>query len=161
LYQHKRIVGSGRNEKVRTYIVCHLSLPGPVIDLLQVWPKNHAAELGEKLLGARSEIGDEVDLESAELASYYRVSGSPGSSDDVRKLLTPSAIVKLIDFHNSIDGGTNSYIEIVSSAVALMVSGQIDPKNVDAIDDMIARCRPVVDWLAGATAPVAGGQSQP
>ena len=146
LYQHKRIVGSGRDEQVTTYIVLHFSLGRPLIDLLQISPRSLAADLGEKLLGLHSGLGERVELESTELDQHYRISGLRGREDEVRRLLTPSAIVKLLDFQRALPGG-GARFEILGSSVAFLVEMKLSPKSPQLIEKLLELWRPIASWL--------------
>jgi hypothetical protein len=146
LYQHKRIIGSGRSEQVSTFIVLHFSLDRPLIDLLQIWPHSRSAELEEKLTGQRGEIGERVDLESTELMQCYRISGPREQEDEVAKLLTPSAIVKILDFHRSLPGA-NSYFEIQGMRVAFLVEKPLSPKRPELIEKLLELWEPLATWL--------------
>jgi hypothetical protein len=64
--------------------------------------------------------------------------------------------VKLIAFHNSLPGGAGSYLEVLGTTVAFAVAGTINPSYPGGIDDMLARCRPIVDWLADASGEATG-----
>jgi hypothetical protein len=152
LYRLERGEELATSRAIRNYIVLHLSFDRSVIDLLQIWPRSRAADLNEKVMGDRGEVGEEIDLESAELAQYYRVSGSPGAGDDVRRLLTPSAIVKLLDFHRGVLSGVDSYFEIQGSAAAFLVEEELDADNVDVIEELLMRWKPISDLLQASTA---------
>ena len=155
LYQHKRIVKSGDDEQATNYIVLHLSLARPLIDLLQISPRSHAAELGEKLFGAYGAIGERVELESTELDQHVRISGLRGREDEVRRLLTPSAIVKLLEFERALPAG-NARFEILGSNAAFLVEKALSPKQPQLIEELLELWRPLAGWLmeeAGASAP--------
>ena len=145
LYQHERIEGSGRDEQVTKYIALHFSLRRPLIDLLQISPRSHAAELGEKLFG-HSEIDERIELESTELDQHFRISGLRGREDEVRRLLTPSAIVKLLDFQRAFPSG-NARFEILGSNVAFLVKGTLSPKQPQLIEALLELWRPIASWL--------------
>lgn len=146
LYQHKRIEGSGDDEKESSYVVLHFSLARPPIDLLQISPRSHAAELGEKFFGHFSEIDQRIELESTELDEHFRVSGLRGREDEVRKLLTPSAIVKLIDFQRALPGG-GARFEILGSKVAFLVEMKLSPERPQLIEELLELWRPIAGWL--------------
>jgi hypothetical protein len=146
LYQHKRIVGSGRDEQVTTYVVLHFSLGRPLIDLLQISPRSHAAELGEKLFGHHGEIDERIELESTELDQHFRISGLRGREDEVRRLLTPSAIVRLLDFQRALPDG-NARFEILGSRVAFLVEKTLSPKRPQLIEELLELWRPIASWL--------------
>jgi hypothetical protein len=146
LYQHKRITGTGRDEQVTNYLVLHFSLGRPLIDLLQISPRNHAAELGEKLFGHHGEIDERIELESTELDQHFRVSGLRGREDEVRRLLTPSAIVKLLDFQRAFPDG-NARFEILGSNVAFLVEKTLSPKRPQLIEELLELWRPIASWL--------------
>ncbi len=153
IYRFKRVdeLATGTDES--NYIVLHLTLADPVIDLLQIWPRSRAADLKEKVLPSRREAGEEIDLESVELAQCYRVSGSPGRGDDVRRLLTPSAIEKLLGFHHGLLAGVDSYFEVQGAAAAFLVEELLDTDNVDVIEELLALWKPIADWLVESSAP--------
>jgi len=164
LYQHKRIVGSGRDEQVTTYVVLHFSLGRPLIDLLRISPRSHAAELGEKLFG-HSEIGEPIELESTELDQHFRVCGLRGQEDEVRRLLTPSAIVRLLDFRRALPDG-NARFEILGSNVAFLVEMTLSPKWPQLIEKLLELWRPIASWLMaeageGARLPASAREEQP
>jgi hypothetical protein len=146
LYQHKRIEKSGDDEQVTNYMVLHFSLSRPLIDLLQISPRSHAAELGEKLFGHHREIDERIELESTELDQHLRVSGLRGREDEVRRLLTPSAIVKLLDFQRAFPDG-NARFEILGSNVAFLVEKTLSPKRPQLIEELLELWRPIASWL--------------
>jgi hypothetical protein len=146
LYQHKRIVGSGDDEKETTYVVLHFSLERPPIDVLQISPRSHAAELGEKLFGRHGAIGERIEFESAELDQHFRISGLRGREAEVRKLLTPRAIVRLIDFQRELPDG-NARFEILGSNVAFLVEKTLSPEQPELIDQLLELWRPIAGWL--------------
>ena len=146
LYQHKRIVGSGDDENETDYVVLHFSLLRPPIDLLEISPRSHAAELGKKLFGHSSEIDQRIELESTELDQHFRVSGLRGREDEVRKLLTPSAIVKLIDFQRALPNG-NARFEILGANVAFLVEMKLSPGRPQLIEELLELWRPIAGWL--------------
>lgn len=154
LYQHKRIVGSGRSQQVNTYVVLHLSLARPLIDLLQISPRSRAADVGEKLFGHHADIGAQIELESIELIQDFGVSSLHGLEDEAVRLLTPSAMVKILDFHHALpDAGAR--FEIQGSRVAFLVEETLSPKRPQAIDRLLECWQPIAAWLideAGATA---------
>jgi hypothetical protein len=164
LYQHKRIVGHGDDEKETTYIVLHFLLGRPPIDLLRISPRKHAAELGEKLFG-QSEIGEPIELESTELDQYFRVCGLRGQEDEVRRLMTPSAIVRLLDFRRALPHG-NARFEILGSNVAFLVEMTLSPKRPQLIEELLELWRPIASWLMaeageGARLPASAREEQP
>ena len=145
LYQHKRIVGRGDDEQETDYVVLHFSLRRPLIDLLQISPCSHAAELGERLFG-HSEIDERIELESTELDQHFRISGLRGREDEVRRLLTPSAIVKMLDFQRACSNGSARF-EILGSNVAFLVKGTLSPKQPQLIEALLELWRPIASWL--------------
>ncbi len=164
LYQHKRIEGSGRDEQVTTYVVLHLSLGRPPIYLLQISPRNRATELGEKLFG-HHEIGERVELESTELDQHFRISGLRGGEDEVRRLLTPSAIVRLLDFQRALPDG-NARFEILGSNVAFLVEETLSPERPQLIEELLELWRPIASWLTeeadeGARPPAGASEELP
>jgi hypothetical protein len=147
LYQHTRIVGDGDDEQKKTaYVVLHFPLARPVLDLLQISPRSRAADLGEKLFGLHSGLGERVELESSELDQHYRISGLRGREDKVRMLLTPSAIVKLLEFQRALPGG-NARFEILGSNVAFLVEMKLSPKWPQLIEKLLELWRPIASWL--------------
>jgi hypothetical protein len=165
LYQHKRIVGSGDDEDETDYVVLHFSLPRPPVDLLQISPRSHAAELGGKFFGHFGEIGERIELESAELDQHFRISGLRGQEDELRRLLTPSAIVRLLDFQRALPDG-NARFEIVGTNVAFLVEKTLSPKRPQLIVELLELWRPIAVWLteeAGPEAqpPATVGESRP
>jgi pimeloyl-ACP methyl ester carboxylesterase len=165
LYQHKRIVGSGRDEQVTNYLVLHFSLGRPLIDLLQISPRSRAAELEAKLFGRLSGLGERIELESAELDQHFRISGLRGQEDELRRLLTPSAIVRLLDFQRALPDG-NARFEIVGTNVAFLVEKTLSPKRPQLIVELLELWRPIAVWLteeAGPEAqpPATVGESRP
>jgi hypothetical protein len=148
LYQHKRIVGSGDDEDETDYVVLHFSLPRPPVDLLQISPRSHAAELGGKFFGHFGEIGERIELESTELDQHFRVSGLRGREDEVRRLLTPSAIVKLIDFQRALPGG-NARFDVLGANVAFLVEMKLSPERPQLIEELLELWRPIAGWLMG------------
>jgi len=164
LYQHKRIEGSGDDEKVTNYLVLHFVLGRPLIDLLQVAPRSHTAELGEKLFG-HSAIDQRIELESTELDQHFRISGPRGQEDDVRRLLTPSAIVRLLDFQRAFPGG-NARFEILGSNAAFLVEATLSPKQPQLIEELLELWRPIASWLMeeaheGARLPADAREDRP
>jgi hypothetical protein len=145
LYQHKRIIGSGRSQQVYTYLVLHLLLARPVIDQLQIWPRSYSSDLG-RLFGHLGGSGEEVDLESTELMQYYHVSGLPGKADEVTRLLAPGAIVKLLNFHRGLSDA-NAYFEIQGTAAAFLVEKALSPKRPELIEELLELWKPLTDWL--------------
>jgi len=165
LYQHKRIVEGDRDEQETAYVVLHFSLGRPLIDLLQISPHSHAAELGEKLFGYHGEIGERIELESAELDQHFRVGGLRGREDEVRRLLTPSAIVRLLDFRRALPDG-NARFEILGSNVAFLVEKTLSPERPQLIEELLELWRPIASWLmkeAGEEArlPASAREEQP
>jgi hypothetical protein len=152
LYQHKRIVRSDNDEQVTNYLVLHFSLARPVIDLLQISPRSHAAELGAKLFGHLSAIDERIELESTELDQHFRISGLRGREDEVRRLLTPSAIVRLLEFQRALPDG-NARFEILGSNVAFLVEKTLSPKQPQLIDQLLGLWRPIAIWLMEQTGP--------
>ena len=146
LYQHKRIVKSDDNEQVTNYLVLHFLLERPLIDLLQISPRSHAAELGAKLFGHHSEIDERIELESTELDQHFRVSGLRGKEDEVRRLLKPSVIVRLLDFQRALPDG-NARFEILGSNVAFLVEKALSPKQPQLIEELLELWRPIAVWL--------------
>jgi hypothetical protein len=152
LYQHKRIVKSDNDEQVTNYLVLHFLLGRPLIDLLQISPRSHAAELGEKLFAHHSKIDERIELESTELDQHFRVSGLRGQEDEVRRLLTPSAIVKLLDFQRADPDGSARF-EILGSNVAFIVEKTLSPKQPQVIDRLLELWRPIAIWLMEQAGP--------
>ena len=146
LYQHKRIEGSGRDEQVSTYVVVHFSLARPLVELLQISPRSRAAELGEMLFGHHGELGEPIELESVELDQHFRIGGLRGREEEVRRLLTPSAIVKLLDFQRALPDG-NARFEIVGSRVAFLVERTLTPEQPQLIDELLGLWQPIARWL--------------
>ena len=155
LYQHRR-TDALTTRNVSETIVLHLALERPLIGLLQVWPREVVGK-SARLLGRINELaelkGEEIDFESAELARYYRVSGLPGRSDGVRRLLTPSAIVKLLEFRRGLPEHAASFeplsfFEIQGSAAAFFVLGKMTPAGTADIDVLLELWKPIADWLA-------------
>lgn len=146
LYQHKRIVKSGDDEQVSTYIVLHFALGRPLLELLQISPRSHAAELGEMLFGHHDAIGERIELESTELDQHFRISGLRGQEDEVRRLLTPSAIVRLLDFQRALPDG-NARFELLGSNAAFLVEKTLSPKRPQLIEELLELWRPIAGWL--------------
>lgn len=146
LYQHKQIEKSGDDEQVTKYLVLHFSLDRPLIDLLQISPRSHTAELGEKLFGHHGEIDERIELESTELDQHFRVSSLRGREDEVRRLLTPSAIVRLLEFQRALPDG-NARFELLGSNVAFVVEKTLSPKRPELIDELLELWRPIAVWL--------------
>ncbi|MGD0167794.1 MAG: hypothetical protein ABSC51_11010 [Gaiellaceae bacterium] len=149
LYQHKRIVGSGRDEQITNYLVLHFVLERPPLLVLQIHPRG-LIELGEKLLGQDEMVGTPLELESAELSQHFRISyvGKPGT--DIRSLFTPSAIVKFLDFIHALSGKRH-FFELEGMSAAFAIELTISPERPEEITTMIEFCRPIFDWLAGST----------
>jgi hypothetical protein len=165
LYQHKRIVKSDNDEQVTNYLVLHFSLGRPLIDLLQISPRSYATELGAKLLGHQSGIDERIELESTELDQHFRISGLRGQEDEVRSLLTPSAIVRLLDFQRALPHG-NARFEILGTNVAFLVEKTLSPKQPQLIDELLELWRPIAIWLTEQAGPEAqppgnAGESRP
>lgn len=146
LYQHKRIEKNGDDEHVTDYMVLHFSLARPLIDLLQISPRSHAAELGAILFGRLSAIDERIELESTELDEHFRVSGLRGREDEVRRLLTPSAIVRLLEFQRELPH-VSARFEILGSTVAFSVEKTLSPKQPQLIDQLLELWRPIAVWL--------------
>jgi hypothetical protein len=166
LYQHTRIVDSGDDDeqKKTAYLVLHFQLARPVLDLLLISPRSHAAELGEKLFGYHDGLGEPIELESTELEQYFRVCGLRGREDEVRKLLTPSAIVRLLDFRRALPDG-NARFEILGSNVAFLVEMTLSPKWPQLLEKLLELWQPIASWLmkeAGEEAqlPASAGEEQ-
>jgi hypothetical protein len=154
LYQHQRIEENGDDENVTKYVVLHFSLSRPLIDLLQISPRSHAAELGEKLLGHHGEIDKLIELGRLELDQHFRISGLRGGEDEVRRLLTPSAIVRLLDFQRAFPDGSARF-EILGVSVAFLVEKTLSPKRPQLLEELLEAWRPIASWLmeqAGAEA---------
>jgi len=165
LYQHKRIEKSGDDEQVTNYMVLHFSLSRPLIDLLQISPRSHTIELGEKLFGHLTGIDGRIELESTELDEHFRVSGLRGREDEVRRLLTPSAIVRLLEFQRGLPHG-NARFEILGSTVAFSVEKTLSPKQPQLIDQLLELWRPIAVWLMeegglGTQSPTDALEGQP
>jgi len=152
LYQHKRIVGSGKSEQVNNYLVLHFELDRILIPLLQIWPHRRVADLGEKLLGLHEMTGVPVELESTELMEKFRISGVAEGGDEIRSLLTPSAIVKFLDFSHALPG-VHAYFEIEATTVAFLAELKLSPERPRAIDELLERWKPIADWLIESSAP--------
>jgi hypothetical protein len=152
LYQHKRITKSDNDEQVTNFLVLHFSLRRPLIDLLQISPRSYAAVLGEKLFGHHGEIDERIELESTELDQHFRISGLRGREDEVRRLLTPSAIVRLLDFQRALPDG-NARFEILGSNVAFLVEKTLSPKQPQLIEELLELWRPIASWLMEQTSP--------
>jgi hypothetical protein len=150
LYQHKRIVESDGDEQTTDYLVLHFALDRPLIDLLQISPRSHAIELGEKLFGHRSEIDERIELESTELDQHFQVSGLRGREEEARRLLTPSAIVRLLEFQHALPDGKARF-EIFGSCVAFSVEKTLSPKHPQLIDKLLELWRPIAVWLMEET----------
>jgi len=146
LYQHKRITGSGDDEQTTPYVVLHFSLARPLIDLLQISPRGHVLELGEMLRGHHGAVGERIELESSELDQHFRISGLRGREDEVRRLLTPSAIVRLLDFQSALPDGKARF-EILGSNVAFLVEEMLSPERPELIEALLELWRPVASWL--------------
>ncbi len=146
LYQHKRIEKNGDDEQVTNYMVLHFSLPRPLIDLLQISPRSHTAELGEKLFGRLSAIDERIELESTELDEHFRISGLRGREDEVRRLLTPSAIVRLLEFQRELPH-VGARFEILGETAAFSVEKTLSPKQPQLIDELLELWRPIAVWL--------------
>jgi hypothetical protein len=149
LYQHQRIVGSGRDEQVTRYVVLHVTLARPVIDLLQIWPHSVAADLAHRLVGHDGEIGERVELESTELEQHFRISALRGQEDEARRLLTPSTIVRLLEFERALPGA-GARFEVVGARAAFLVERTLSPKEPELIERLLGLWRPLADWLAAA-----------
>jgi len=159
LYQHERIVGSGRDRNVRHFIALHFTLERPLLGLLQVYPRHGTFDLNQPLFESCSEVGKEIDLESVELAKAYSVR-SDASEAEVRKLLTPSAIVKLIEFHQALPVSANTYFEVQGTAAAFLIERPLAPKEIRLVSTMLELWRPIATWLAGAETPPADASGQ-
>jgi hypothetical protein len=149
LYQHTRITeyGSGkdRHEQVDKFVVLHFALPRPVIDLLLIEPHHLVnIDLGEAL--GLSGHGEKVDLESAELDQYYRISGPPGQGEEVMKLLTPTVIVKLIECHQALSAGESRF-EVLGTTAAFIVKDTLSPKRPEEIEQKLHAWGPIASWL--------------
>ena len=166
LYQHKRIVGSGKSEQVSNYLVLHFGLDRVLIPLLQIWPHRRVADLGGKLFAHQEMTGEQVELESIELMQQFRISGLAGGGAEIRKLLTPSAIVKLLDFCRAFRGG-RAYFETDGKVAAFLVEMKLSPSNPRQIDELLALWQPIADWLteearvASVPADGSGGRELP
>jgi hypothetical protein len=148
LYQHERIVGSGRDEQTTRYLVLHLTFRRPPIDFLQIWPHSLAGDIAHTIFGRDGEMGERLELESAELEQHFRISALPGQEEEARRLLTPSAIVKLLDFEHALPG-EDARFEVVGTRAAFLVEETLSPKEPELIERMLELWRPLVEWLAG------------
>ncbi len=146
LYQHKRIVGSGKSEQVSNYHVLHFRLDRVLIPLLQIWPHSRGVDLGEKLLGHHEMFGTPVELESTELMEKFRISGVAEGGAEIRSLLTPSAIVKFLDFSHALSG-VHAYFEIEAKSVAFLAELTLSPQRPQAIDELLEHWQPIASWL--------------
>jgi hypothetical protein len=142
VYQHKRIVGSGRSEQTYTYLVLHFLLERPAFDQLLIWPRKHG-----KLFGDASASVDEIDLESTELMQHYRVGCLRGRTGEAMRLLQPSLIVRLVDFQRGLPDAS-SYFEIQGRAVAFLVEKPLSPQQPELITRLLELWKPIADWLS-------------
>ncbi len=146
LYQHKRVAGSDSDEKVTNYLVLHFSLVRAPIELLQISTRSRTAELGQKLSDHHGEIDEQIELESTELDQHFRISGLRVQEDEIRRLLTPSAIVRLLDFRCALPN-RNARFEILGSNVAFLIEGTLSPKQPQLIEQLLELWRPIASWL--------------
>jgi hypothetical protein len=158
LYQHKRITGSGRNERVSNYLVLHFRLGRPLVPLLRISPHSHIADLGEKLLGDHELIGRQIELESTELTQQFRIEGLAEDEDEIRKLLAPSAIVIILGFRRALPDA-HVYFEIEGAVVAFAVEMKLSPKRPEAISELLELWKPIADWLIEEAGPAGGTPS--
>ena len=147
LYQHRRIVGSGRSEQVTTYVVLHLVLEHPAVASLQIWPRSLGTDLSERIFGRHELTGTPLELESAELAQDFRISYVSEPGADIRTLFTPSAIVKLLDFQHRLPGA-RVYFEAQGTGAALAIERALSPEHPDEITQLLELWKPIADWLS-------------
>lgn len=160
LYQHKRITGSGKSEQVTNYLVLHFWLDRVLVPLLQIWPHSRGADLEEKLLGHHEMTGTPVELESTELMEKFRISGVAEGGDEIRSLLTPSAIVKFLDFSHAL-GGVRAYFELEGTTVAFLAELTLSPERPQAIDQLLELWKPIASWLIEETGAASAPASAP
>lgn len=155
LYQHVQMMkgsaveGAIINDVVldaTTYIVLHFSVARLPITLLQISPRSRSVELAEKLSARYGEIDERIELESAELDQHFRISGLRIQKDEIRRLLTPSAIVKLLDFQRAFPGGKARF-EILGSNVAFLVEKKLSPEQPQLIEQLLELWRPIAFWV--------------
>ncbi|MGZ4385550.1 MAG: hypothetical protein ACXVYM_08790 [Gaiellaceae bacterium] len=146
IYEHIRLESSDASGSGDHLIVLHLAFGLPRLPYLLV----HARRPGLPIEQAALRLTDNrlVELESSELAERLLIEVNKQTSDvEVRRLLTPQMIVKLLDLTERPLFGEGLLVEAYAGKLVIATPGRIEASSVAALDELLEAAAPLVTAL--------------